>query len=444
MGDIPWGSHICQFYQGREDLIDTLVPYFRVGLASGEQCLWVTGPPLGVRDAVALLRAAVPDLDGHLREGRIDVLDCGTWYTQCPLDQLVHAWLARGARALDRGFAGLRVAGDPRIKRKGWERFAHYEAGLDQALRDQRIMILCNHSLKKCVPECMLAVVRSHQFALVRHAGDWELIESASLKIAKEELRKLNGELEERVRARTAELEKALRSRDEFLSVASHELKTPVATFKLYLDGIARALGRGSLDPEETKRRLDKAEEQCERLGELIQNLLDFSRMSSGSLPMRPEEVDLVELARLAVERFEGEARKAGCRLVLTGVRSAAGQWDRVRLEQILTNLVANALKYAPGAPIEIAVRRDGDSTALSVRDHGPGIAPEDQGRVFERFCRVATEAHPAGFGLGLWIVRQIAAAMGGAVHLTSELGEGSIFVVTLPRSGAPRTMEAP
>lgn len=439
VGDVAWGTHFCQFYHSREDLIDTLVPYFQEGIKNNEQCLWITSEPLGAVDAQDMLRAAVPDLEQHLKRGQIEILDHRDWYSRngsASTEDVLQGWLQREEQALQGGHAGLRLTGNTFwLDRKDWRSFAEYEAMVNHSFRSRRIIGLCSYCLGRCDPEGVIDVVRNHQFALVRRSGDWDLIENSSLKIAKEELYKLNEELELRVEARTAALEAALRARDEFLSVASHELKTPVASFKLYIDGVGRALQRGSLAPDDLRRRITRAQEQCGRLDRLVQELLDISQLSSGSMPMSFEELDLTEIARGVAERFEEEARKAGSTITLTGDPSVVGKWDRMRLEQIQTNLIINAIKYAPGAAIELKVVRDGDRAVLSVRDRGPGIAPQDQERVFERFAQLSPNAHRTGFGLGLWIVRQIVAALGGTVHLESALGAGSTFTVALPRA---------
>jgi signal transduction histidine kinase len=226
----------------------------------------------------------------------------------------------------------------------------------------------------------------------------------------------------------------ALAARDEFFSVASHELKTPVTALQLHLDGILMMLDGKGLAPEEQRRRLARAQASCVRLGKLIDELLDVSRAAAGTLRLEREEMDLAVTACEVVGRFAEQARRAGCRLVVDAPHPVIGSWDRTRIEQVLDNLLANAITYAPGQPVTVAASTEGGRAVISVKDSGPGIAPEEQRRVFDRFVRLGQERTAnGGFGLGLWIVREIAEAHGGAVDLSSAPGEGCLFRVELP-----------
>ena len=130
---------------------------------------------------------------------------------------------------------------------------------------------------------------------------------------------------------------------------------------------------------------------------------------------------------------FEAALAAAGCRLLLTLEEGVVGRWDRMRLAQVITNFISNALKYGPGAPIEVTAAARGDRAVLSVRDHGIGIAPKDQRRLFQRFARAVSPEHYSGLGLGLWIVRVLVEAMGGTVAVESQPGAGASFTAELP-----------
>jgi signal transduction histidine kinase len=165
-----------------------------------------------------------------------------------------------------------------------------------------------------------------------------------------------------------------------------------------------------------------------------VATLLDLSRLGRDRLELELEDVDLAELVREVVGRFADEAAHAGCEVRLA-LEPARGSWDRFRLDQVVTNLVANALKYGAGRPVTIAVGAAGDRARLEVRDEGIGIAPEAQVRIFERYERAVSEKNYGGFGLGLWIVRRIVEALGGEVRVESAVGRGATFLVELPRS---------
>jgi signal transduction histidine kinase len=183
--------------------------------------------------------------------------------------------------------------------------------------------------------------------------------------------------------------------------------------------------------------KFEAVERQIVRLTNLVNNLLDVSRISTHKLQLDYEPVDLAELAREVCGRLTPEAVRAGCMLAVHTDGEVPGTWDRVRLDQVVTNLVTNAVKYGAGKPIEVSVRRQGASARLLVCDHGIGIDPEDQARIFDRFERAVSEHHYGGLGLGLWIVRQILDALGGTIRVESQRGKGATFIVVLPRDRA-------
>jgi PAS domain S-box-containing protein len=236
------------------------------------------------------------------------------------------------------------------------------------------------------------------------------------------------------------EAQDAIRARDSFLSIASHELNTPLTSLGLNVQALQRALqrtGSGSSDSSQdiVGAKLQSMQRQISRLAKLIHELLDVSRISAGKLRLEPEELDLATLVRELVPRFVEDLTRAGCELRLEIPEAPVlGYWDLLRMEQILQNLLSNAIKYGRGAPIHLQVQADAQWARVVVRDQGIGIPLEDQRRLFQRFERLASERHYSGFGLGLWIVRQILDAMGGRILLESEPGRGSVFTVELPR----------
>ncbi len=240
--------------------------------------------------------------------------------------------------------------------------------------------------------------------------------------------------------------QEAVRARDEFLSIASHELKTPLTSLALQSDSLRLSARRG--DAEALLRKVEVIRRSVDRLARLVGSLLDLSRITAGHLELDVEEVDLTDVAREVVGRFEEEALRAGCALRLDAPAAVTGVWDRMRLDQVLTNLLANAVKYGPGKPVDVRVRGEPGRALVSVRDHGIGISAADQQRIFERFERAVSRRNYGGFGLGLWIVREIVEALGGTVRVESAPGAGSNFTVELSRASnapsAPRDATSP
>ncbi len=229
--------------------------------------------------------------------------------------------------------------------------------------------------------------------------------------------------------------QEAVAARDEFLAVAGHELRTPLTALLFHADALARS---GASLPPEPAGRAAKVARSARRIARLVDELLDVTRISVGRLTLEREPMDLSEVAREVVVRNAEPAALAGSPLRLDAPRAVRGTWDPGRIEQILEALVANALKYGRGLPIDVRVEEDAGLARLAVSDRGIGIAPEDQQRVFERFERAASARHYGGLGLGLWIVRQVVEAHGGRISVASALGAGSTFTVELPLSPVP------
>ncbi len=249
-----------------------------------------------------------------------------------------------------------------------------------------------------------------------------------------QEARKAAEALAESAAAARAEAENASRMKDEFLSVASHELRTPVTTMQLLVQSVMRQSERGVLERDELIGRLHKVDAQSRRLVALVDSLLDVSRISAGRLSLACEELDLVDLVRTVATRFEDEAASAGTPIEIEAPEQLVGTWDPVRLDQIVTNLLSNAIKYGRHKPIAICVEPTRRGARIVVTDRGIGVAPENLERIFERFERLESVRNYGGFGIGLWIVRELLRAMDGSIRVESKVGAGSTFTVELPR----------
>jgi PAS domain S-box-containing protein len=232
-----------------------------------------------------------------------------------------------------------------------------------------------------------------------------------------------------------ASLRDAIRARDDFLSIASHELKTPLSALTLTVDALRRVGQRDGNLPPRFVTSLAAAFRQASRLGQLMDDLLDVSRLQSGHLELFLTDVDLSAVAHEIVDRLLPEAQRASCVVELRAADHVRGCWDRIRLERVATNLVANALKYGAGKPVVVEVVRHGDRARFAVQDHGIGISLEHQASIFERLERAPNAREYGGLGLGLWIARELVALHGGTIEVESRLGDGARFSVDLPLS---------
>jgi PAS domain S-box-containing protein len=234
--------------------------------------------------------------------------------------------------------------------------------------------------------------------------------------------------------------------RDIFLSVAGHELRTPLHALRLQLYNLQRSL--------ETPAQLglaEKAQKEINRLSELTDRLLDVARMAAGGFTLEPKRMDLAELVRAVAARMNEEAARAGSTLIIDAPAAIEGFWDSATLDQVVTNLLSNAIKFGSGRPIRVAVEAERGIARVRVRDEGPGVAPEDRERVFERFERGFSDSSYGGLGLGLWIAKQIVTAHGGRIRAEGPSGggaeaaaaSGAEFVVELP-IGAGESLASP
>ena len=250
------------------------------------------------------------------------------------------------------------------------------------------------------------------------------------------------GQVEDLEKSRAAlrhtqtELEYSLKMRDDFMSTVAHELRTPLNT--LFIESQLRRmlLDKGDMNAfggDQLRRMVARDTRQIQSMIRLIDDMVDVSRIRSGKLSIQPADTDLSQLLRQIVSDMSHRADNAGCAISLETPDSVMGRWDEFRLEQVVVNLLTNALRYGRGKPVTVTLTLAGDHAELTVRDQGVGIAPADQIRIFEPFERAGSNDVRDGLGLGLYIARQLAEAHDGLLEVESRPGEGALFRMTLP-----------
>ncbi len=250
VGDVGWGTHFCQFYQTRQDLIDTLVPYFKAGLESNEFCMWVTSEPLDTDTAKQSLQAVVPDLDRRLAEGQIEIIPHTQWYLiDGVFDQkrVLDGWVQKMNAALERGYSGLRLTGNTFWLEKGhWDSFTQYEEVVNSVLGSYKMLALCTYCIDRCGAGEIADVVANHEFAIMKRGGNWSVIESSTVKQTKQALQNTLNELD----ARTKELEhlneelvvsgEEIEAQNEELRAGNEELQWEIEERKRAQEALAR------------------------------------------------------------------------------------------------------------------------------------------------------------------------------------------------------------
>lgn len=239
---------------------------------------------------------------------------------------------------------------------------------------------------------------------------------------------------------REQDLRASIQVRDDFLAIAGHELKTPLAALLMQLQSLRRTARRDFAT--NAADRLDKAAASGLRLDRLINQLLDVSRITAGRLRLEPEAVNLADVVRDVIARYAGANEETNPPIEVSCAVEVTGYWDRLRLDQLINNLVGNAVKYGQGKPVEVDLHLENDEAVLRVVDHGIGIDEDHQRRIFQRFERAVTARDFTGFGLGLWITRHIVEASGGRIEVESTLGKGAAFTVRLPTHRSEASIE--
>ena len=393
VGDmVAWGAHFCLFYETREDLLDSLIAYCKSGLGREEYCLWIVAEPLTIEEATAALKAAVPDLDRHLADLRMEIVSARDWFLKGGTfdgKRLTDAWYEKLARVSARGYAGMRVTGDTTwLAKKDWGHFCDYEDGLNEVIGNQSLAVLCTYPLATCGAPEILDVVRTHQFVLARRQGNWDIVETAALKRAKAEIKGLNEELEQRVAERTNQLIEAqtqlahvnrVTTMGELSASIAHEVMQPIAATVTNAQAALRFLNAQPPNLEEAREALDATVKAGDRSTDVIGRIRALVKKA----PPRKDPLEINGAILEVISLTRGEILKNG---VSMQTQLAEGlpliQGDRVRLQQVILNLIINAVEamsaVSKGArELLISTGKDASGGVLvTVRDFGLGTEP--------------------------------------------------------------------
>jgi C4-dicarboxylate-specific signal transduction histidine kinase len=450
VGDMPWGTHFCLFYETKVDLLDTLVSYCKAGLESQEFCLWVVAAPVTTKDAENALARAVPDFERYVADQSIEIVSARDWYLQdgaFDLARTIRGWNETLARASARGYVGVRVTGDTAwLEKKDWKDFVEYEESLNESIANQRLAVLCTYPMAACAAGEILDVVRTHQFAVARRRGDWDVIETAGHKQAKAEIKRLNDELERRVvraeerareeneRLRHAQADMAHINRvttmGELTASLAHEIKQPIAAAITDAGTCLRWLERDRPDLPEARDAASRVVIDMKRAADIIGSIGVMFKKTVA----RREPVDVNQLIREMVVLLRSEANRYSIAIrTELGATLPPVMADAVQLQQVFMNLILNgidAMKDTNGRnELTITSAAEPGQVVISVSDTGAGLPPEQLEEIFTAF--VTTKDH--GIGMGLPISRSIVESHGGRMWATDNAGRGARFHFTVP-----------
>jgi C4-dicarboxylate-specific signal transduction histidine kinase len=465
VGEMPWGTHFCHFYETRDDLLETLLPFFKAGLEAGEFCAWVISEPLTEEGVWQALDRAVPRLDRYVSDRSIEVLQARDVYLaggEIDLHRIIGNWGAKLEGALSRGYEGIRLSGNTAwLEQKQWREFMEYETEVNRGIGDQSMLVLCTYPLTTCGASEFLDVTAAHQFAVAKRRGRWEVVETPQLTQAKAEIARLNRDLEQRVLERTTELEAAIGDQkrasaalqeaqqalahvtrlttiSELTASLAHEVNQPLTAIEANATASLNWLDHTPPALDEARQGIQLVMRDAQRAGDVIAHARALVKKSDGEMSL----VDVDRLIREVLSLVQPEVQKHA---VVVEEALAADllpvRGDRVRLQQLVLNLIVNGIEAMaevtarPRRLVVSCVRGQGEAgpgVLVGVQDAGVGAAAADLERLFDPFFTTKRD----GLGMGLSIGRSIAQAHGGRLWACCNADHGLTFYLLVPATG--------
>jgi len=441
VSNISSGTHFCVFYQTKDDLISILTPYFKAGLENNELCMWITSDPLETSDAEMSLRKVVRNLDDYVQQGQIEILGFHQWYItfgRFEPDKVLQGWMEKEKQAMEKGFTGLRLAGNTSwLCKEDWKEFSQYEAKINEIIGDHRMTALCSYPLDRCEAPEVIDIVSNHQYAVIRREGVWESIEGFEHKQFNEDLQPAHG-----VTEGADELMKAqrLESVDTIAARIAHDFNNNLTAI---LGNVS--LARMYNDPVKSSEKLMAAERKIMQTKELTRQLLTFSKESE----FIKQIVHIGEMLEDSAN-FASRGSNVKCEFSipddLWSVEINEGQ-----IRQVISNMIINADQAMPeGGVIKLRVENltlegvlslsDGEYIKISIEDQGIGISKENLHNIFRLYFTTKQE----GSGLGLTTSYIIIQKHGGLIRAESQVGAGATFHIYLPAYSGEASAKKP
>jgi signal transduction histidine kinase len=412
LGDIPWGTHVCQFYHTKEDLIDILVPYFKAGLESHELCVWITSEPLCAQEAEEALATSVAGLEEHVRSGQIEIISAGEWYLkEGAFDprRVFKGWINKHNKALDNGYEGIRVTGNTLwLEKRLWRDFMDYEKELNEIIRQYRIITLCSYCLRDCEISEVIQVSNNHQFALIKHEGKWELIKDDERKRAERKF------LVYQSRLKSLASELSLADEKEKHRIAVHMREKAAQT--LIISKAKLEMLSESISSEEFRKIVDDV---CQLLSATTRDLQSLSL-----------EINCPTLYELGFENGvaclveEQIHRKSATKFKFEDDGQVKPLSDDVKilLFRSVRELLSNVIEHSHAQNVKVSIRKLGSQIKVRIEDDGVGFSPSE---IAQRKGKQQGFGH---FGIGVRLRE-----LGGYLEIDSKPEQGCRVTMTAP-----------
>jgi len=412
LGDVPWGTHVCHFYNTKEDLIDILVPYFKAGLESHELCVWIASEPLCAQEAEEALAKSVSGLEDHIRSGQIEILSAGEWYLkEGAFDprRVLKGLVNKHNKALDNGYEGIRATGNTLwLEKKLWMDLMDYEKELNEIIRQYRTIVLCSYCLRDCEISEAIQVSNNHQFALIKNEGKWELLKDGERKLAERKLLAY----QRRLKSLASELALVDEKGKHRIAVQIREKAAQnLVASKMKLETLSK-----SMSSEEFRNTVD---EVCRLLSATTRDLQSLSLeinspvlyemgFEEGVACLVEEQID----SKSAIEsKFEDD-----------GQVKPLSDDVKILLFRSVRDLLSNVIKHSHAQNVKVSIRKVGNRIKVRIEDDGVGFSPSE---IAQRKGKQQGSGH---FSIGVRLRE-----LGGYLEIDSKPEQGCRVTMTAP-----------
>lgn len=426
--NIPWGTHLCQFYQTKEDLIAIVVPYFKAGLENNEFCMWITPSFFSKNEAESVLRTAVSGLDGYLRKGQMEIISHTEWYLKdgvFDMNRVINSWLSKLKEALNKGYKGMRVTGTAdRIEKKSWSIVVDYEKRVSDSIRTNNFIALCSYPVDACGASELIEVVNKHQFTLIKREGKWVIIGNTeqSRIMIKNKVAKSRPALPAMIDIKV--------ERGEFTAGIAHEIRNPLSVISMTVQYLQSKFELNDPRREYTESIINKVE----RLDKIAKGLTDYSKSPQLNLKNR----NILRILTQAISLVKAKCKSSKIRVISQLPRSLPMvSVDEEKIDQVFLNIFNNAIDAMSGGGslfVSAECAAEPGEIVIKISDTGKGITPKNLQKIFTPFF--TTKKEKGGVGLGLSISLNIILAHKGTINVQSKSrgkNKGTTFIIRLP-----------